>query len=323
MSSQPPSIDVGDLDRLCEPPRSLSAALAMRARLPGVLVFGVLWLGLGCFDLMVALRYLPGPWRDVRTFIFLGLLPTFGLLFTANGLMQAWRTSRLLRHGIPAAGYIQTCRNSITPATGAKQPELPLIEYRELAWRRHETTPQPPSRFLVGCTGVVVVTLLVVVLGALGAFLAVSLALLGVFFFGALGDLEPEMILTIGGAGAVLCWLRLIWGLRPRRQQADTDALKGLPTDFQNVICTVGFRLADGTSAVVTKHGWRLKGDESDEQPRPLLYDPRQPARTLFIKELGFPLQVDEQGNWTCERPWPFVRVALVLVALAAPISLF
>jgi hypothetical protein len=85
-------------------------------------------------------------------FIVFGLLvPAVGLVLTALGLWSGWRENRLLRHGLPSDGYIQTCRlpskssrgraaaggMTVTWSSSGGEPEQPLDEFRDRIWAEH------------------------------------------------------------------------------------------------------------------------------------------------------------------------------------------
>jgi hypothetical protein len=274
-------------------------------------------------------------------FIFFGLLlPGIGVILTAVGLGLGWRTGRLLRLGLPADGYIETCRlptqrshgsasageSTVTWSSSRTSPALPLAEFREQAWAQQQAAlatarklqDNPAAR---GC-GWTLAFLVALFFG--GGFGALSLAMAAVGILSALDQPAARVLhvaLAAGGVGALLgTSLLMFWLVRKQRQRLSPEAAMARPAAFNRVECTLSFYLADGESTGQTKRTLSLTGDDADEQPRPLLYDPKKPARTLLLDEIGLPLQVGDTGQWLYAAAWPVSRLALVLLALSVPV---
>jgi hypothetical protein len=275
-------------------------------------------------------------------FVLFGLLfPAIGLLITGVGLGLAWKTNRLLRLGLPSEGYIQTCRRptqrsrgsahmgdaSVSWSSSSQQPEYPVAEFRNMIWAQQQANLETARRmqnnkFARGC-GWTLAFLFALFFG--GSFMAVLLVLVAVGGMALLG-FPPEKILpvglTVGGVGVVLgafLLMRLI--IRKERQRFAPENANARPAEFNRVECTLTFWLTDGVNSGQTNRTLSLKGDEEDEQPRPLLYDPRKPSRTLFVSEFGLPLQIDDEGRWLNTRSWPILRLALVVLALGVAVA--
>src|SRR5262249_24292311 len=128
---------------------------------------------------------------------------------------------------------------------------------------------------------------------------------------------DVPLVLACAGVGFALGTFLLIrWVLR-RHARTTVDQR---PAAFNRVECLLGFWLADGESTGQTNGALASADGPEDEEPRPLLSEPRKPGLTLLRAELSVPLQVDEEGQWHYPRGWPVVRLALVLLALPLPV---
>jgi hypothetical protein len=274
-------------------------------------------------------------------FVVFGLvLPGLGGLITAAGLWSGWKASRLMRRGLPSAGYVQTCRlparrsrgsahaggTTVTWSSSASQPEMPVAEFREQIWAQQRAAlatarkvrENPVAR---GC-GWTLAFLFAVAFG--GGVTAALLATAAAIVLPAL-DVPAETVLHaalgLGCAGLLLgTFLVMRWIIRKERQRQAAESPDARPPAFDQVECTLSFWLADGESTGQTQRTLRLTGDEEDEQPRPLLYDPTRPARTLLVSEIGLPLQIDDEGQWLYAGAWPVLRLALMVLALGVPV---
>ncbi len=276
-------------------------------------------------------------------FILFGLLlPGIGLFLTGVGLWSGWKTSRLLRLGLASAGTIQTCklpakrsRGSVqvggtkaTCSSSSNEPGLPLVEFREQIWAQQREAlamarKMQENRLARGC-GWTLAFLFALFFG--GGITAMFLVFAVIVIMSAYLDLPPGKIfpvaLSLGIAGELLgTFLAMRWIIRKERQRLSPEADNARPSAFNLVECTLSFRLANGKSTRRTQRTLRLTGDHEDEQPHPLLYDPRRPERTLLVSEIGLPLQVNDQGQICYAASWPVWRLALVVLALSVPIA--
>jgi hypothetical protein len=274
-------------------------------------------------------------------FVLFGLvLPALTLGLTAVGLRLAWTEHRLLRHGVLADGFVQQCRLPQQSSGGKVRvsgfslswsaPEEgyePIAEFREGVWGQHKQAVesarqmdrQPVAR---GCGFALAFVFAFALGGTFGAFALALPTILVVFALGLANDGRGiAAFLIAGGAGWLLgTALVLRWMIRKHPERLSDEHLQERPAQFDRVDCLLTFYLEDGESVGETKRALRLEGDEQDEEtPHPLLYDPKKPSRTLLLREVSVPVTVGDDGQWRYARGWPFVRLALVALALPLP----
>jgi hypothetical protein len=260
-------------------------------------------------------------------FVFFGLLiPVLAAVLCGIGLYFVWWELRLLKHGLPAEGYVTGCRlakrqgqasaGDASVSWSSQAAYQPLEEFQAMIHAQHQAAlAQAQSRVGVGCAAVFAFCFFAMFFGILSAVVTAFVVIVGAPAVGLrTADWDLWLILLGGLLGGVTAGVVAV--RKTLSNAAKPVDVSATPSLFKSVECVLWYARDEGDGEAYRT--LQLHGDGRDAEARPLLYDPVKPSRILLAEELSGKPEVGEDGSWRCaRRPW--LRLVLATAALATP----
>jgi Protein of unknown function (DUF3592) len=240
------------------------------------------------------------------------IFPAGALLVAAIGLIGGWCRIRLLRDGELARATVTGCT---FPTNAESPPDVPVAECRRLLAEQAERASRSP--FVLLWNGVnsawCLAVLLMVVGGVVFLLFGMVKVGLGADSFSVNGEPARGIDGVVRMGIGLVVWVfaggvMFFGGRRLRIPRRDASAV---------VDCAYEFRLPGG-EVVRARDSVPAAALGAAEAPLPVLYNPKWPTETLLLAALTPPVRVSSHGGWeTTAGPWPLLRLAVALLALA------